>query len=401
MMDQKRFIAATDTGPPFHFSPASPTMLFSLFLIMRLITFIATVLLFFGFGRLDAKPAQGSLIAAKTDSVLQQDSLEATTDIMVPYRAELIRAAHKHNVPASLLAAFCQEESAFNPWAERTEPTYLANKTVKASAKKWALNHKGLPTAQTELGDRSKSMGLMQPMGELAREQGFDSEYLSALFEPFNSIDQGAILLKKLLARYGKDTLSAISAYNQGSARRTHGTFENAQYVYRVSVAWRHYDKALHYANLHNKPGQNIQMAGRDRDTTHDRGRASEPQLQPKSDTTAGIAQNNGHTNGSGPIATGYDLGSRHDPDKDLPPSQSQSHDRSSVFDGLPADLYLGLAAILSVIVLGFAIDLKRYLRKRAGYHLDLPRRSERHFLSRSEIQPSRTNLSRSFHAHG
>ena len=362
---------------------------------MKIRSILFITLLFFGFGPLNAGAIQGSLIA-KTDSVLQKDSVEATSEEMIPYRAELIRAARKHNVPASLLAAFCQEESAFNPWAERTEPAYLTNKTVKASAKKWALNHNGIPTAQTELGDRSKSMGLMQPMGEVAREQGFDSEYLSALFEPFNSIDQGAILLKKLLTRYGKDTLSAISAYNQGSARRTHGTFENAQYVYRVNVAWRHYEKALHYAYLHNQSKDNLRLVGRERDTTHGRSRTQGPQLLPKCDTAAGIAQNNGHAGSVGTIAPGYDLGSRHAPDKDLPPSQSQF-----VFDGLPADFYLAIAAVLSLIVLGFIVDLRRYLRKRAGYPIDLPRRSERHFLSRSAIQPSRTDLSRAFHTHG
>ena len=143
-------IRRSDPSLRFYFFTALPLS------HMRFITFVATVLLFFGFGHpAHTATAQDSRFA-ETDSRLAEDSTEAASDVMVPYRAELIRAARKHGVPASLLAAFCQEESSFNPWAERTEPAYLANKTVKASAKKWALNHNGIPTVQTELGDRSK-----------------------------------------------------------------------------------------------------------------------------------------------------------------------------------------------------------------------------------------------------
>ena len=243
-------------------------------------------------------------------------------------------------------------------------------------------------------------MGLMQPMGEVAREQGFDSTYLSALFEPFNSIDQGATLLKKLLTRYGHDTLAAISAYNQGSARRTHGTFENAQYVYRVSVAWRHYDKALHYAHTYRSTTQDPELARTNRIGTRDSGIAPTDSMQHKADSNA--FAHDGNAGSIGAIVAGYDLGSRYTPNERVPDGKGKPHDGSSiVFEGLPADLYLGLAAFLSLVVLGLALDLRRYLRKRARYHLDLPRRSDRRFLSRSAIQPSPTDLSRAFHTHG
>lgn len=78
-------------------------------------------------------------------------------------------------------------------------------------------------------------------MGETAREQGFMARYLAELYLPANSIQHGAKLLRTLLDRYHGDTLSAISAYNQGSARRKAGVFLNARYVYRVCLAWRAY----------------------------------------------------------------------------------------------------------------------------------------------------------------
>ena len=92
----------------------------------------------------------------------------------------------------------------------------------------------GTPSSETELADRSRSFGLMQVMGETAREQGFAARYLAEMSIPVDSIEHGAKLLHSLLVRYHGDTLAAISAYNQGSARRKAGVLLNARYVYRV-----------------------------------------------------------------------------------------------------------------------------------------------------------------------
>ena len=348
----------------------------------------------------DRSSTKDSLIAL-TNATLETDSIQATDGSMLPFAREFIHQSRRHHVPAPLLAGITQVESRFEPFATRTEPSFQKNPIVKRSARKWSNAHHGLPTAETELQDRSRSYGLMQPMGELAREQGYDSTYLATLYIPDLNIEQGAIKLDSLFKRYKRDTLAVISAYNLGSAKRSHGAFENAQYVYSVLVATHFYEKALHYAYLHNQSKENLRLAGRDRDTSHGRSRTQGSKLQPQSDSTAGIAQNNGHAGGVSSIAAGYDLGSRYDPFEDLPESPSQPHDQSFIFEGLPSEFYLGLAATLSVIVLGLIVELRRYLRKRARYDLDLPRRSERHFLSRSEIQPSRTDLSRAFHTHG
>ncbi len=186
-------------------------------------------------------------IFASTNTACIEDSLDASRLALVPYAREIELAASTHHVPAALLAAFIQEESFWNPWAERTELTYLKNPRVRKSAAKWSAAHNGTPTMLTELHDRSRSMGLMQVMGEVAREQAFTPRFLSELFVPMQALDQGALLLRKLLDRYGRDTLAAISAYNQGSARTRkgakHTVFLNARYVYRVSVAWSAYTK--------------------------------------------------------------------------------------------------------------------------------------------------------------
>jgi soluble lytic murein transglycosylase-like protein len=182
-----------------------------------------------------------SFVEQTTSQVLTADSLSANETLLVPFREEIERASCEYMLPASLIAAVIQEESRFDAWATRSEPRYMRSRKVRRSAARFARAHRLGPTAFTELTDRSRSYGLMQVMGETAREQGFDPPFLAELYIPQNAIAHGAMLLNRLLKRYHNDTLSAISAYNQGSARKRRGVFANARYVYRVTIAWRSY----------------------------------------------------------------------------------------------------------------------------------------------------------------
>ncbi|HYM21444.1 MAG TPA: transglycosylase SLT domain-containing protein [Candidatus Kapabacteria bacterium] len=191
------------------------------------------------------------IVASAVERSRAQDSTEAADIFLIPFRREIDSVSRIYHLPSALVAAFVQEESEFEPFAIRTEPSYLRKKKVIAAARLWCRRHRGLPSAQTELVLRASSLGLMQPMGELAREQGFDAAYLSELLAPNNSLGEGAKYLAKLLKRYPHDTLSAISAYNQGTPRRRGRTFENARYVYRVAVAWRAYEKIFQQKKIH------------------------------------------------------------------------------------------------------------------------------------------------------
>ncbi len=183
-----------------------------------------------------------TVVAQTIGIAISRDSNDAAQTLLIPYREEIESAAARHRLPAALLAGVIQEESRFEPWATRAEPRYLRSRKVRRLAAYWSKTHGGLPNTFTEQCDRSRSYGLMQVMGETAREQGFAAPYLAALYLPRNAIEHGAILLTHLLNRYRNDTLSAISAYNQGSARKRRGVFLNARYVYRVALAWRAYD---------------------------------------------------------------------------------------------------------------------------------------------------------------
>jgi hypothetical protein len=181
------------------------------------------------------------------------DSADAADVFLVPYYLELDSVARARNIPISLLAAFIQEESLWDAYAYRTEPHYLKKKKVIAEARAWSRRYKGSPSFQSELWARSTSFGLMQPMGQVAREQRFDKRYLTELIRPFNSIDEGAKHLLSKLKRYPGDTLSAISAYNQGNNRMKDGMYENYKYVYRVRVAWLAYQKIFQQFKAYNE----------------------------------------------------------------------------------------------------------------------------------------------------
>ncbi len=186
-------------------------------------------------------------VAAQVNQALAADSAGASETVLIPYRAEIERAAARESLPPALIAAVIQEESRFNPWATRAEAQYLRSRSVRRESARFARQHRLGPTAYTELLDRSRSYGLMQVMGETAREQGFTAPFLAELYVPANAIAHGAKLLAQLLRRYHNDTLSAISAYNQGTARMVRrgryqpAVFANARYVYRVAIAWRAY----------------------------------------------------------------------------------------------------------------------------------------------------------------
>jgi soluble lytic murein transglycosylase-like protein len=184
-------------------------------------------------------------VDSMVDQQLRADSVMVRDAVMIPYRDEIERIADSFALPPSLVAAVIQEESRFEPWAARTEPHYKRKAIVQEQARAWAKRYRNLPTYETELDDRSRSLGLMQVMGQLAREQGFTGRYLSEMHLPQNATAHGAKRLRVLLDRYQSDTLSAVSAYNQGNNRKRGETFVNARYVYRVCAAWKIYRRWL------------------------------------------------------------------------------------------------------------------------------------------------------------
>ena len=119
------------------------------------------------------------------------------------------RIAAAHGIEPSLVCAVIEQESAWNPWAVRYEPGFLSRYVAP-------LYTAGKLSA-TEAYTRSMSWGLMQVMGQVARESGFQEASLAELCDPVIGIDFGCKILAARLARAKGDVPAALLAWNGGA----------------------------------------------------------------------------------------------------------------------------------------------------------------------------------------
>jgi soluble lytic murein transglycosylase-like protein len=119
------------------------------------------------------------------------------------------RIASAHSLDPALVCAVIEQESAWNPWAVRYEPGFLSHYVAP-------LYTAGKLSA-TEAYTRSMSWGLMQVMGQVAREAGFEEASLAELCDPVAGVDWGCRLLAARLARAHGDVAAALLAWNGGA----------------------------------------------------------------------------------------------------------------------------------------------------------------------------------------
>jgi soluble lytic murein transglycosylase-like protein len=122
-----------------------------------------------------------------------------------------------------LVMAVVEQESMWNPWAMRYEPEFMAKYVEPLYT-----NNK---ISASEAYARAFSWGLMQVMGQVAREQGYDRPFLSSLCDPEQGLTVGCQVLKKKLAMAGGDLVRGLLYWNGGAnplypeqvlARRSH-----------------------------------------------------------------------------------------------------------------------------------------------------------------------------------
>src|SRR5271156_6763049 len=94
--------------------------------------------------------------------------------------------ATKYSLDAAIVAAVIEQESTWNPYAVRFEPAFLARYVQPLQ----------LPDI-TETQLRAHSFGLMQIMGQTAREFGFLGKFLTELCDPDTAVDFGCRKLAK------------------------------------------------------------------------------------------------------------------------------------------------------------------------------------------------------------
>lgn len=154
--------------------------------------------------------------------------------------------AEAHQLDAALVCAICEQESAWNPWAIRYEPAFFAHYIAPM-----------LEAGQisvTEAQARAFSWGLMQVMGQVAREHYFGaapnpnsslppqmhSPYgpvgapLAQLCDPATGLEIGCtVFAAKLTAAHG-DATRALQLWNGGG---------NPNYAGEVLTRATHYEQ--------------------------------------------------------------------------------------------------------------------------------------------------------------
>jgi soluble lytic murein transglycosylase-like protein len=107
----------------------------------------------------------------------------------------------------ALVCAVCEQESEWDTYAIRFEPAF---------EKKYI--HPALPEApSTEEIAKAMSFGLMQVMGEVARERGFKGRFLSSLCDPKTGLQIGCAYLKHILDNHAGDVAASLQRWNGGS----------------------------------------------------------------------------------------------------------------------------------------------------------------------------------------
>jgi len=117
------------------------------------------------------------------------------------------RTAIDHGLNPTLVCAVVEQESGWNSWAVRFEPVF-EHRYIRPA----------LPMAPTtEELCLAISWGLMQVMGQTAREHGFKGKFLNELCDPAVGLSIGCAVLAAKLEKARGDIEKALLLWNGGS----------------------------------------------------------------------------------------------------------------------------------------------------------------------------------------
>ena len=129
------------------------------------------------------------------------------------YTLEIKAAADAYGLRAELIAAVIMQESSGIPDARRLEQGFYRRYLLKPDLPGYFPPD--VPRG-VELVCRATSWGLMQIMGQTARELGFRGRYFSELEHPAANINIGCRLLANLIKRRGGE-LQGLLGFNGGA----------------------------------------------------------------------------------------------------------------------------------------------------------------------------------------
>jgi soluble lytic murein transglycosylase-like protein len=131
----------------------------------------------------------------------------------------VIHHSREHNLDPKLVGAVIWQESRGRPFANRYEGgfyrKYLQAKKLKDLPGYVPLAHGR--SELTEIKDRATSFGLMQVMGQTAREYGFKFNELTVLLDPMVNVEIGTKILADKIRKKGGDIHKGLLAWNGGN----------------------------------------------------------------------------------------------------------------------------------------------------------------------------------------
>lgn len=144
------------------------------------------------------------------------------------YSTIIEKVALQFGYDPDLIEAIVIKESSGNAFAARYEPAWKYFYSPSIFAKKLGI------TFVTEMNHQATSWGLMQVMGSVARELGYDS-HLPGLVIPEVSLTYGIRQLVRVGRLFSGD--DQIAAYNAGAPRKdANGRYVNQKYVDDVNI---------------------------------------------------------------------------------------------------------------------------------------------------------------------
>ena len=117
--------------------------------------------------------------------------------------------ARVHSLWPELVCAVIEQESSWDCWAIRYEPAFYSRYIEPQIAR-------GTITSETEARARAFSWGLMQVIGQVAREHGFTAASLATLCDADVGIDVGCRVLAAKLAAAEGNVERALLLWNGG-----------------------------------------------------------------------------------------------------------------------------------------------------------------------------------------
>jgi soluble lytic murein transglycosylase-like protein len=134
-------------------------------------------------------------------------------------------AALAQSLEPELVCAIVEQESSWNRWALRYEPAFYA-RYIEPQFVSGAISDEG------EARARAFSWGLMQVMGQVAREHGFTGASLAALCDPATCLAIGCRTFAAKIAAAEGNVTRALLLWNGGA---------NPDYAAAVMARAAHY----------------------------------------------------------------------------------------------------------------------------------------------------------------